>query len=126
MKIVFLSAVAAGALMTLASPALAADPGHGQEVFRAQCGLCHKGGADDGEGGQGPALKGLIGRKLAGDPDFAYTPAFQDAKGAPWSEASLSAFLADPQKSVPGTAMPIKVGSETDRADLAAYLASVK
>lgn len=126
MKTVFLSAVAAGALMTLASPVLAADPGHGQEVFRAQCGLCHKAGADDGEGGQGPALKGLIGRKLAGDPDFAYTQAFQDAKAAPWSEASLSAFLADPQKSVPGTAMPIRVGSETDRADLAAYLASVK
>jgi len=126
MKAFFRSVVAAGALLALASPSLAADPSHGQEVFRTQCGVCHKAGADDGDGGQGPSLKGVIGRKMGGDPDFAYTQAIQDAKGPAWTEVSLAAFLADPQKAVPGTAMPIKVGSETDRADLAAYLATVK
>jgi cytochrome c2 len=125
MKTLILSGAALGALLALTTPASAADAAHGKDLFRAQCGTCHTAGEGDGDGGLGPALKGVVGRKVGGDPDFSYSQVLSDAKDK-WTEDSLSAFLADPQKAMPGTAMPIRVGSPEDRADLAAYLATVK
>ncbi len=123
-----LTGAAFGALLALSAPALAsaADVANGQALFRQQCGICHIAGKGDGEGGQGPSLKGVVGRKPASDENFgAYTQPLMDAT-APWTEANIAVFLADPQKVYPGTAMPIRVGSPTDRADLAAYLATIK
>lgn len=122
----FLPAAAAGALLTMAQAADAASASHGQMLFRSQCAMCHAAGAGDGDGGFGPSLKGVVGRKPAGDPTFAYTPALREAKGPAWTEESLAAFLADPQKVAPGTAMPIRVDSAADRTDIAAYLGAVK
>ena len=111
------------ALALAAAPALAhaADAAHGRTLFQQQCGLCHEAGA----GGLGPSLKGVIGRKIAGDAAFAYTPALS-AKTGTWSQESLAAFLENPSAAVPGTAMPVQIAAPADRADLAAYLATVK
>lgn len=125
MKTLFLAGLSAGALLALSNPVLAADAAHGQQLFRTQCGVCHQGGEGDGDGGQGPGLRGVIGRKIGGDADFAYSPALSDAKDK-WTVDSLSAFIADPQKVLPGTSMPIKVNNADDRADIAAYLATLK
>jgi len=126
MKTFLLTGLAAGALIAAALPAQAADAPHGQELFRGQCGFCHTAGDGDGAGGSGPDLKGLVGRKIGGDPAFGgYTPALSSAQGV-WSETSLSAFLADPNKDKPGTSMPVAVKNDADRADLIAYLASLK
>jgi len=126
MKTLFVTGAAFGALMLLApSISMAADPAHGQELFRGQCGVCHAAGAGDGDGGQGPSLVGVIGRKVGGDPNFSYTQAVMDYKGV-WTQESLAHFIEDPQKLIPGTAMPVSVADPADRADLAAYLASVK
>lgn len=126
MKTFLLAGLAAGALIATGSSALAADAAHGQELFRAQCGVCHQAGEGDGDGGAGPTLRGVIGRKIGGEASFAgYTPALSDAKDK-WTEANLSAFLADPYKDKPGTAMPISVKNDAERADIVAYLASVK
>ncbi len=67
----------------------------------------------------------MVGRKVGGDPNFGYSQALADSKDT-WTADSLSTFLADPQKAMPGTAMPIRVGSPDDRADIAAYLVTVK
>jgi cytochrome c2 len=125
MKTLFLAGLYAGALLALSTPALAADAAHGQTLFRSQCGVCHQGGEGDGDGGQGPSLRGVVGRKIGGDTDFAYSQPLNDAKDK-WAEETLAAFIGDPQKAFPGTAMPIKVGNAEDRADLAAYLATLK
>jgi len=125
MKTLILAGLSAGALIALAAPASAADAAHGQELFRSQCGVCHTAGDGDGAGGTGPDLKGVVGRKVGGDPNFAYTQTLTDDK-AMWTQESLSTFLADPQKAKPGTAMPISVKSDSDRADMVAYLATVK
>ena len=125
MKTLILSGAAVGALLALSTPASAADAAHGKDLFRAQCGTCHAAGEGDGDGGLGPNLKGVVGRKIGGDPDFSYTQVLSDSKDK-WTTDSLSTFLADPQKAKPGTSMPIRVGSPEDRADLAAYLATVK
>ena len=126
MKTFLLAGLSAGALIALGSSALAADASHGQQLFRAQCGVCHQAGEGDGDGGPGPTLRGVVGRKIGGDANFgSYTPSLSDSKES-WTVDNLSTFLADPNKAKPGTSMPISVKSDADRADLIAYLASLK
>jgi cytochrome c len=112
------------ALALVASTAWAADPKAGQQTFREQCGLCHQGGPGDGDGGQGPSLRGVVGRKAGSLPGFGYTPALK-ASGLIWTPEMLDRFLTDPQKLVPGTAMPISVPDAKTRQDLIAYLATL-
>jgi cytochrome c2 len=125
MKTFLLAGLAAGALTTLGSTAFAADAAHGQQLFRQQCGICHKAGDGDGDGGAGPSLRGVVGRKVGGDADFGYTQALSDSKES-WTIDNLSTFLADPAKAKPGTSMPINMKADADRADVIAYLATVK
>ena len=130
MKTFLLAGATAGALIALAalapaSGAMAADASHGQQLFRTQCGVCHQGGEGDGDGGAGPSLRGVVGRKVGGDAGFGYTSVLSDSKET-WTQDNLSTFLADPNKAKPGTSMPISVRDDTDRADLVAYLASLK
>ena len=126
MKTLLLAGLTAGALIALGSTALAADAAHGQQLFRDQCGVCHMGGDGDGAGGAGPSLKGVVGRKVGGDTNFGgYTSSLSDAKES-WTADSLGTFLTDPNKAKPGTNMPISVKSDTERADVIAYLASLK
>ena len=126
MKTFLLAGLAAGALATLGSSALAADAAHGQQMFRQQCGICHQAGEGDGDGGAGPSLRGVVGRKVGGDANFGgYTQALSDSKES-WTVDNLSTFLADPSKTKPGTSMPISLKNDSDRADIVAYLATVK
>lgn len=126
MKTFLLAGLGLGALAFVSTSASAADVAHGQELFRAQCGVCHQGGEGDGDGGQGPSLRGVIGRKIGGDTGFAgYTDVLSSAKDK-WTTDSLSAFLADPNKDKPGTNMPIAVTNDAERADIVAYLATLK
>jgi cytochrome c2 len=125
MKTFLLAGLAAGALIALGPSALAADASHGQQQFRAQCGICHQGGDGDGDGGPGPSLRGVVGRKVGGDPNFGYTQPLTDSTES-WTADGLSTFLADPDKAKPGTAMPISVKNDADRADIVAYLATLK
>jgi cytochrome c len=125
MKTFLLAGLAAGALITFGSSVLAADASHGQQLFRAQCGVCHQAGEGDGDGGSGPSLRGVVGRKVGGDPNFGYTQVLNDSKDS-WTAEGLDTFLSDPNKAKPGTSMPISVKNDADRADLVAYLASLK
>lgn len=120
MKAVFLGA----AIALLATAAVAADAKSGQQTFRAQCGVCHQGGPGDGEGGQGPNLNGVVGRKAGSLAGFPYTAALKSS-GLAWTQANLDRFLTDPSKLVPGTAMPISVPDTKTRQDLVAYLATL-
>ncbi len=47
----------------------------------------------------GPNLAGLIGRKVAGDPNFDYSPVLRSARdqGRVWTRELLEQFLADPE-----------------------------
>jgi cytochrome c2 len=105
--------------------ALDGDPVHGQMLFQQRCGLCHTAGPQDGDGGQGPPLAGVVGRRAGATPDFNYTAALKRSRKI-WTPEALDRFLAAPGKDVPGTAMPISTPSAKDRADLIAYLATVK
>ena len=110
-------------LVLLAAPASAwaGDPVKGEAIYQDRCSLCHQ-----IEGvGQGPALKGVVGRKAASVEGFNYTTALKSS-GLTWTPANLDTFLIAPDRMVPGTTMPMTVPDAADRADLIAYLETQK
>ena len=120
-KIGLLLVVSAVGLTAAPLAVHAADPKKGEGVYQERCALCHPA---DGVG-QGPVLRGVVGRKAASAPDFPYTDALK-ASHLTWTPANLSKFLIGPTVMVPGTAMPMTVPDAVERADLIAYLATQK
>lgn len=111
--------------LSLASPADAAgDAAKGQTLFKARCSTFHNDVADPVRK-TGPLLAGVARRKGGGDPNFTYSKALKGAKFT-WTPAQLDAFLAAPAKAVPGTNMMIGVPNAQDRADIVAYVSTLK
>ncbi|QOL51097.1 PQQ-dependent sugar dehydrogenase [Massilia litorea] len=118
----YLTAIAAA--VTLAATANAA-PTAGQTYFDQNCASCHT--VDPAQTSRaGPGLFNLIGRKAAAVPGFNYTDALAKAgaAGKTWTKEELDVFLRDPNKDVPGTAMPIGVSDAKQRAALIDFLAT--
>lgn len=97
------------------------DAAHGDRLYAEQCSLCHGG---VGEGGRGPDLRGVLGRKVAAT-GFGYSAALKQADWT-WTAERLQAFLAQPQRMAPGTTMTIRVADAADRADLVAFLTTLQ
>jgi alcohol dehydrogenase (cytochrome c) len=113
-------------LIVIASAGLAQAANNvnaGQQIYQAQCSVCHSN--QPGMNGIGPSLAGLAGRKAGSQPGFHFTPALQGS-GLAWDADTFIKFLADPSKLVPGTAMTVMVPDATGRANLFAYLATLK
>lgn len=96
--------LAALGLMGLTVSSHAQDAEQGAKVFK-KCMTCHT--ADDTTNKIGPTLKGIVGRKAASVEGYKYSPAMlaKAAEGVVWDEATLTAYLPDPKKFVPGTKM---------------------
>jgi glucose/arabinose dehydrogenase len=112
------------ALAWLTAGSAQAAPSAGQTYFERNCASCHT--ADAGMGSRaGPGLFNVVGRKAAGVPGFNYTEALSraGAAGKTWTREELDVFLRDPNKDVPGTAMPIGVADARQRAAVIDYLA---
>jgi cytochrome c len=114
--------------MTLAALALTAlqvraagDAAAGRAAFVA-CASCHQLGPS-ARAGFGPQLNGIFGRRAGSTPDFRYSAAMRGSKIV-WTEQTLTAFIKDPERTVPGTSMRFFGLGYTDRkiADLLAYL----
>ncbi|WP_407156493.1 c-type cytochrome [Bradyrhizobium sp. STM 3557] len=105
-----------------ANPAYAQDAEHGKTIFKP-CAACH---ATDHADRVGPGLAGIIGRKAGTVPSFRYSDAMKKS-GIVWDAKILDEYLESPQKVVPGNRMPYAgLKDPTDRADLVAYLATLK
>jgi cytochrome c len=118
-----LSAAAIAAILSATSPAIAADAEAGAKVFKAQCSACHS--IVEHKKLIGPSLFGVVGRK-SGSEDFAYSDANKNS-GLTWDEATLDKYLTSPRTVVPGTKMTYAgLKDDAKRADLIAYLATVK
>ena len=101
------------------------DPEKGKATFGAMCGVCHSTQVSGGPI-EGPNLLGVVGRKAGSQPDFTkYTPALKSS-GITWSVKALDKFLTNPMATVPGTAMPMLIPDDKTRADVVAYLATLK
>jgi cytochrome c len=102
--------------------ALAQDLAAGKAAF-AQCVACH---SIDGSNGAGPSLKGIDGRSTGSLEGFRFSRALKSA-GYAWDAKALDAYIADPQKAIPGNVMPFSgLPDAKQRADLIAYLKTLK
>jgi cytochrome c len=124
--------LACAALATIlhagAALSAAGDPARGEVVFQ-KCYACHS--VMPGETGlSGPNLAGVVGRKVASEPGFAYSPALvalAEQGGQIWTEAALDAFLRAPEEVAPGTAMTfIGLSAAAERADVIAFLRNTR
>lgn len=126
MRRIAASLCAAGIVLAAGSSAAGAagNAATGAALFN-RCYICHS-NTKGAPNRMGPGLFGIVGRKAGSVPGFAYSPAMKRA-GFVWTAAKLDAYLADPQKVVPGNNMPLAgIADAQQRADIAAYLATLK
>lgn len=99
------------------------DPVRGKRVF-AKCAVCHS--TDEGRNGAGPSLFKVVGANAGHAAGFRYSDAMASS-GIVWTEETLSQYLENPAQFLPGNIMAFPgLPSETDRADLIAYLQSLQ
>jgi cytochrome c len=99
-----------------AGPARAAD---GAQLFNDLCASCHATTA--ASSAQGPSLKGVVWRKVASRPDFAYSKTLVTLGGS-WSPDRLDSYLKDSQAFSPGNGMYFTVEDANDRKAIIGYL----
>ena len=99
---------------------------NGEALFMANaCPACH-GVTQDDNSKVGPSLFGVVGRKAGTAPSLLGASENLKKYGVTWSAATLDEFLADPNAKVPGTAMAGVLTDPEQRADVIAYLSTLK
>ena len=100
-------------------------PAAGERAFQ-RCYSCHSLDANE-TGLSGPNLDRLIGRRIAADRNFAYSPAFRNfaRREKVWTRRLLDRFIANPEKLVPQNSMNFfGMRDAEQRRALAAYIAA--
>jgi cytochrome c len=126
MKMRLACLIAALSLSATSGAALAGgDAANGEKIFK-KCKACHK--VEEGKNGVGPSLFGVVDRPVASIADFKYSDAMTAfGAGKTWTAELLDTYLTKPKDLVPGTKMTFPgLKTEADRADVIAYLSSVK
>ena len=105
---------------------LEGDAANGKELFMTNgCVACH--GVTEGENSKvGPSLFGVVGRKAGTAPSLLGATEKLKAYGVIWTAETLDEFLADPNAKVPGTPMAGILTDPQQRADVIAYLHTLK
>jgi cytochrome c len=90
----------------------------------AICAGCHA--TQAGKASFGPNLRGVVGRKAASLPGYAYSDALK-ASGITWNVTALDQWLSGPQAMVKGTKMPFPgLSDPARRKRVIDYLATLK
>ena len=120
-----------GAVLSVATGYAAAAPvasplARGERAFQ-KCYSCHS--SEPGRSDlTGPTLHNIIGRRIASEHGFDYSPALKRfARSQPrWTRKLVSRFSADPEELVPGTSMTFHgIADANERAALIRYLESL-
>ncbi|MES1979519.1 MAG: c-type cytochrome [Pseudomonadota bacterium] len=99
----------------------AGDVQRGAALYQARCTACH---AIDSNR-IGPAHRGVVGRRIGSLPGYKYSDELA-ASRLRWTPQTLNVWLEDPEELVRGQRMGFQVDSAQERADLIAYLATLK
>lgn len=99
----------------------AGDATRGKLLYESRCIACHSVDAHR----VGPLHLGVLGRKAGSAPGYDYSAALARST-LRWTAGNLDAWLADPEKLVPGQKMGYSVPVPADRADLVAYLGTLR
>ena len=107
--------VVAGCGRETTPPALGGDPENGKLLLRQfGCGTCHEiPGVAAAKGRVGPPLEGLAGRVYLGGV-------------LPNTPENMAAFIREPQRFAPRTAMPDLGVTEPHARDMVAYLSTLR
>lgn len=97
------------------------DATRGKELYESRCFACHSVEANR----VGPMHMGVFGRKAGSIEDYEYTKQVKRSKIV-WDEKNLNKWLANPEKVIPGQKMGYQVPDAVDRADIIAYLKTLK
>ena len=97
------------------------DAQRGKAIFERRCTGCHA--LDSNR--EGPHLRGVYGRKAGSVPDFEYSAAIRRS-GLIWDEANLERWLRGTDDMVPDSNMGFRVPKAQDRADIIAFLKTVR
>ena len=103
------------------APMPAGDAARGQMLYESRCVACHSVDEDR----VGPHHRGVVGRRAGSVPGFEYSDALANANFR-WSAALINRWLTDPEQLVPGQKMGYRLDEAIDRADVIAYLATLK
>ena len=125
-RFVICLAIAMVALIALQTHAFAAgDAGLGEKLF-TKCAVCHSNKPEINK--IGPTLFGIVGRAATTVPNYTYSQAMKDwGKDKKWDAQQLDAWITNPRKLVATTKMSyVGMGDANDRANLIAYLQSLK
>jgi len=100
-----------------------ADAAAGEKVF-SKCKACHK---IDGENAVGPHMNAVVDRPKAAIEGYAYSDTLLAMASDAWTPENLDGFLENPKGYAPGTKMAFAgLGKVEDRANVIAYLATIK
>ncbi len=122
---IFRTAIVTLTLVAVTGAAHAAgDAAKGKTVFQ-RCAICHR-DTKDGGNGLGPNLFGVVGRKAGSVAGFSYSAAMKNS-GITWTTDKLEGYIEHPAAVVPGNRMAFAgIGDAGQRADVVAYLATLK
>jgi len=99
---------------------------NGEQLFMANsCAACH-GVTEEDHSMVGPSLFGVVGRKAGTAPSLLGASENLKNYGVIWSAETLDEFLANPSAKVPGTPMAGVLADPQQRADVIAYLSTLK
>jgi len=123
----FATAVLLAALPTAALAAPSDAVLRGQAIFASRCSLCHD-NSPHMLNDVGPALFGVINRKVGSVAGYAYSPALKVAatRGERWTVARLNRLLVEPTHVYSGTSMPAAIDDAYDRKAMIAYLKTLR
>jgi cytochrome c len=117
-----------GVILALAFCGLAhaANPSHGEEIFKTTCAACHvaerEASRADLATRVGPNLWGVVGRKAGIYKGYAYSYAMRSS-GITWTDQQLGRYIAAPQQTVPNVRMNFPgLKNPSDVQDVIAYL----
>jgi cytochrome c len=97
------------------------DVQRGMALYQARCTACH---AIDSNR-TGPAHRGVVGRRVGSLAGYKYSDELAQSR-LRWTPQTLNTWLEDPEELVPGQRMGFQVENAQERADLIAYLATLK
>ena len=122
-----MSCAVSAAVMAQSSAArewLNPPPGNAQKglvLYQLHCTACHA--IDSNK--IGPAHRGVVGRRVGSLPGYKYSNELASSR-LRWTPQTLNKWLADPEELINGQRMGFLIESEQERADLIAYLITLK
>ncbi|MES2942492.1 MAG: c-type cytochrome [Pseudomonadota bacterium] len=97
------------------------DVQRGAALYQTRCTACHAIESNK----IGPAHRGVMGRRVGSLAGYKYSDELASSR-LRWTPQTLNAWLEDPEELVAGQRMGFQVEDARDRADLIAYLATLR